>query len=154
MFLRLTSLRNRTWVCVLATTRRAFYAGAITISKHPNIRCPSQSCDLSTTTRRESYSILIDVIPADVLLGYALYTFCYCCCFHELLYRTLVPARTVVGVRPATATEVTAAGVQGNRGGGASGGSTLVMEFSSALNARLVRVFFLFFLRYKSTWSF
>ncbi|CAM9654703.1 unnamed protein product [Ectocarpus sp. 12 AP-2014] len=50
--------------------------------------------------------------------------------------RTLVPARTVVGVRPATAAEVSAAGVQGHRGGGGSGGSTLVMEFSSALNAR------------------
>ncbi|CAB1099906.1 unnamed protein product [Ectocarpus sp. CCAP 1310/34] len=50
--------------------------------------------------------------------------------------RTLVPARTVVGVRPATAKEVSAAGVQGHRGGGGSGGSTLIMEFSSALNAR------------------
>lgn len=72
------------------------------------------------------------------------FTLCRCCCccyFHVcmLLCRTLVPARTVVGVRPATAAEVSTAGLQGHRGGGGSGGSTLVMEFSSALNARLVR---------------
>lgn len=52
-------------------------------------------------------------------------------------YRTLVPARTVVGVRPATAAEAAAAGVPGVRGGGGGAASPpLVMEFTSELNAR------------------
>ncbi|CAM9522976.1 unnamed protein product, partial [Hapterophycus canaliculatus] len=51
--------------------------------------------------------------------------------------RTLVPARTVVGVRSATTAEAEAAGVQGVRGGGGGAASPpLVMEFTSELNAR------------------
>lgn len=53
-----------------------------------------------------------------------------------------MPARTVVGVRQATAAETSASGVQqggrGSGGGGGGSGGALVMEFTSELNARLV----------------
>lgn len=51
-------------------------------------------------------------------------------------FRNIVPARTVGGVRQATAAETSASGLQGPRSGGGGGGA-LVMEFTSELNARL-----------------